>query len=217
MESIVAQISLEMIVREHCPLADVPSGRRSSRSTRAVLVPHRTGGEAISPVVQFSAIRAATSSAFPAWPPPWSICRNSRTRSARTSHALRGRRWPLSGKNCDASLDSLEGLPRSRRRGFPVAAGNCVNGDFSRIAADCPEHPRRRLPHAYDAAIIAVHRSGEKLQQRSGKSSCSAGDTLLIDAGEDFVRRWRHSPDFILVSGVDESGPGRTSGPGSHC
>ena len=35
----------------------------------------------------------------------------------------------------------------------------------------------------------------------------AAGDTLLIDSDDDFVRRWRHSPDFILVSGVEDSAP----------
>jgi di/tricarboxylate transporter len=61
----------------------------------------------------------------------------------------------------------------------------------------------------YNSAIIAVHRSGEKLQQKIGQIVLRAGDTLLIDADEDFVRRWRHSPDFVLVSGIEDSEPVR--------
>lgn len=59
----------------------------------------------------------------------------------------------------------------------------------------------------YNASILAVHRSGEKLEQKIGKIVLQAGDTLLIDADDDFIRRWRHSPDFILVSGVEDSAP----------
>jgi di/tricarboxylate transporter len=33
------------------------------------------------------------------------------------------------------------------------------------------------------------------------------GDTLLIDAPDDFVKRWRNSRDFILVSGLEDSAP----------
>jgi di/tricarboxylate transporter len=59
----------------------------------------------------------------------------------------------------------------------------------------------------YNASVLAVHRSGERLEQKIGKIVLKAGDTLLIDADDDFVRRWRHSPDFILVSGVEDSAP----------
>jgi di/tricarboxylate transporter len=59
----------------------------------------------------------------------------------------------------------------------------------------------------YNASVLAVHRSGEKLEQKIGKIVLRAGDTLLVDSDEDFVRRWRHSPDFILVSGVEDSAP----------
>lgn len=59
----------------------------------------------------------------------------------------------------------------------------------------------------YNASILAVHRSGEKLEQKIGKIVLHTGDTLLVDADDDFLRRWRHSPDFVLVSGVDDSAP----------
>lgn len=59
----------------------------------------------------------------------------------------------------------------------------------------------------YRASIIAVHRSGQKLAEKIGKIVLEAGDTLLVDAGADFARRWRNSRDFILVSGLDDSAP----------
>lgn len=59
----------------------------------------------------------------------------------------------------------------------------------------------------YGAPIIAVHRSGEKLQQKIGQIVLQPGDTLLVDAPDDFIRRWRNSRDFILVSGLEDSAP----------
>ncbi|MCC7476405.1 MAG: SLC13 family permease [Pirellulales bacterium] len=59
----------------------------------------------------------------------------------------------------------------------------------------------------YGAPIIAVHRSGEKLEQKIGQIVLQPGDTLLVDAPNDFVKRWRNSRDFILVSGLEDSAP----------
>jgi len=61
----------------------------------------------------------------------------------------------------------------------------------------------------YNSAIMAVHRSGQKLDQKIGTIVLLTGDTLLVDADEDFVHRWRHSPDFVLVSGLEDTAPVR--------
>lgn len=110
-----------------------------------------------------------------------------------------------------SSLDSLEGLPPVSA----VAAAPRRGRQLCEVVVS-PSSPliQRSIKDAdfrahYNAAILAVHRSGEKLQQKIGQIVLRAGDTLLIDAGEDFVRRWRHSPDFILVSGVEDSAPVR--------
>lgn len=59
----------------------------------------------------------------------------------------------------------------------------------------------------YHASIIAVHRSGEKIDQKIGQIVLQPGDTLLVDAPEDFTKRWRNSRDFFLVSGLEDSAP----------
>lgn len=59
----------------------------------------------------------------------------------------------------------------------------------------------------YHASIMAVHRSGEKIERKIGQIILQPGDTLLVDAPEDFTRRWRNSRDFILVSGLEDSAP----------
>ncbi|MCF6218287.1 MAG: SLC13 family permease [Gammaproteobacteria bacterium] len=52
----------------------------------------------------------------------------------------------------------------------------------------------------YNAAIIAVARNGEHLNQKIGDIKLSAGDTLLLEASPYFIERQRNSRDFYLVS-----------------
>ena len=52
----------------------------------------------------------------------------------------------------------------------------------------------------YDAAVIAVHRAGRRIDQKIGEIELRAGDTLMIEADGDFAERWTNSGDFALVS-----------------
>jgi di/tricarboxylate transporter len=52
----------------------------------------------------------------------------------------------------------------------------------------------------YDAVIIAIHRSGQRVKEKIGDIVFNGGDTLLILARSDFIQRWYHSGDFYLVS-----------------
>ncbi len=54
----------------------------------------------------------------------------------------------------------------------------------------------------YDAAVIAVHRNGERIPGKIGQISLQAGDTLLMQTAAGFLRAHRNSPDFYLVSEV---------------
>lgn len=58
---------------------------------------------------------------------------------------------------------------------------------------------------AYDAAVIAVHRNGERVPGKIGDIELRPGDTLLLQAARGFMRAHRHSPDFFLTSEVRES------------
>jgi len=62
-----------------------------------------------------------------------------------------------------------------------------------------------RFRTRYNAAIIAVHRSGERVSGKIGDIRLQAGDVLLMEAGPDFVRYHRDSEDFHLVSSVENS------------
>ncbi len=55
---------------------------------------------------------------------------------------------------------------------------------------------------AYDAAVIAVHRNGERVDGKIGTIVLRPGDTLLLQCAPGFLRVHRNSPGFYLVSEV---------------
>ncbi len=61
----------------------------------------------------------------------------------------------------------------------------------------------------YNAAVVAVHRSGERLPSKIGDIVLEAGDTLLLQTRTEFTSRFRHSRDFYLVASVEGSQPRR--------
>lgn len=61
----------------------------------------------------------------------------------------------------------------------------------------------------YDAAILAVHRSGEPLHQRIGDIVLRPGDTLMLSASPGFYDTYRNHAGFYLISSVPNSAPAR--------
>ena len=57
----------------------------------------------------------------------------------------------------------------------------------------------------YNAAIVAVHRGGERMGAKIGDIELQPGDTLLLQARSGFVETHRNSRDFYLVSQVGGS------------
>lgn len=64
-----------------------------------------------------------------------------------------------------------------------------------------------RFRTTYNAAIIAVHRNGERLKGKVGDIRLRAGDTLLLETHRGFVSAYRNSDDFFLVSAVPGTQP----------
>ncbi|RUM41149.1 MAG: SLC13 family permease [Desulfurobacterium sp.] len=56
----------------------------------------------------------------------------------------------------------------------------------------------------FDAAILAVHRNGEKLKGKIGEIVLKPGDLLLILAGKDFWKRVADSDDLYIITKVRE-------------
>jgi di/tricarboxylate transporter len=61
----------------------------------------------------------------------------------------------------------------------------------------------------YNAVVIAVHRNGERINQKVGDIVLKPGDTLLLETHRRFLRQHRYSRDFFLVSDVPDSHPRR--------
>ncbi|HEY8429503.1 MAG TPA: SLC13 family permease [Sandaracinaceae bacterium] len=59
----------------------------------------------------------------------------------------------------------------------------------------------------YEAAIIAVHRNGERVGGKVGDIVLRAGDVLLLEAPPSFLRRHKNDSNFALVTEVEGSAP----------
>lgn len=68
-----------------------------------------------------------------------------------------------------------------------------------------------RFRQRYDAAVVAIHRAGERLTGKVGDTTLEAGDTLLLQTGTNFLQTHQHSPDFYMVSSVQGSEPRQTN------
>lgn len=56
----------------------------------------------------------------------------------------------------------------------------------------------------YDAAIIAIHRNGEKISGKIGEVRLKAGDVLLLLVGDDFNNLSSETLDFYLISKIKD-------------
>lgn len=56
----------------------------------------------------------------------------------------------------------------------------------------------------YDAAIIAIHRNGERVSGKLGEVKLVAGDVLLLLTGGDFTPLSKDTQDFYIISRLQE-------------
>ncbi len=59
----------------------------------------------------------------------------------------------------------------------------------------------------YNAAVIAVSRSGQRINKKIGDIVLEPGDQLLLEAHPSFHEQQRNSKDFFLVSRLEDSSP----------
>ncbi len=59
----------------------------------------------------------------------------------------------------------------------------------------------------YDAVVLAVARSGERVNKKVGDIVLRTGDVLLLEAHPNFVNKYRNSSEYFLVSSIDDSTP----------
>lgn len=64
----------------------------------------------------------------------------------------------------------------------------------------------------YGAAIVAIHRQGERVDAKLGEVRLAAGDALLLMTDDDFEERWRPARDFAVVVPLED----RAATPSRH-
>ncbi len=57
----------------------------------------------------------------------------------------------------------------------------------------------------YQAAVVAIHRAGERIHAKLGDVVLRPGDTLLVAADPGWGRRWGDRHDFLLVSPLGDA------------
>ncbi|MGH9390300.1 MAG: SLC13 family permease, partial [Vicinamibacteria bacterium] len=111
-------------------------------------------------------------------------------------------------------LQRIRGLKPATNQVFKVDAPSGDRCLVEAVVSDtCPVVGKSvregRFRSLYGAAVIAVARSGERIQKKIGDIVLQAGDTLLRATHPSFVDLQRNSRDFFLVSPVEGSHPVR--------
>ena len=91
--------------------------------------------------------------------------------------------------------------------GFPFQVDlveGVINSSSSQIGKTVKETDFR---NRYDAAVVAIHRAGEKLSGKIGSMKLKAGDMLLMFAGPGFTERIDLYRDIYVVSSQNQIRP----------
>lgn len=83
-----------------------------------------------------------------------------------------------------------------------------VVGPDSRLVGQSLQEAEFRT--RYQAAVVAIRRSGKRIDRQLGKVTLEAGDTLLLLAGPDFRVRSRRAKDFLVVLRIGGPPPSAT-------
>jgi di/tricarboxylate transporter len=80
-----------------------------------------------------------------------------------------------------------------------------VVGPGSRLVGSTMKQVGFRQRH--DAAVLAIHSAGQRVDAKLGEVEIRSGDALLLLGGPGFADRWQATGDFILVAGTGQSRP----------
>ncbi len=103
-------------------------------------------------------------------------------------------------------LQKIRGLRPATEQVFKLADRSRANRVLVEavVGRSCPvvgmSIREARFRTRYDAAVIAVHRGGERLVRKIGDIELRVGDTVLVEAHPRFVDAHRHSRELFLVS-----------------
>ena len=90
---------------------------------------------------------------------------------------------------------------RDARHNFVEAVISPISPLVGQTVAECD------FREQYGAAVLAIHRAGDRIRDKLGTVRLRAGDTLLLLADQGFRGRWRDRRDFLLVANLDGALP----------
>lgn len=108
-----------------------------------------------------------------------------------------------------ADLERIPGLVPAADEGFEAKPADRVHRQLTEVVLSRTSPiigltvRESEFRKRYNAAVVAVHRNGERLTNKIGTIRLEAGDTLLLQTRSQFVDDHRNSRDFYLVSRVD--------------
>jgi di/tricarboxylate transporter len=112
-------------------------------------------------------------------------------------------------------LQRLRGLVSAERSQLEQLAGR-GHSFYEVVIAESSELVGRTLREAdfrarFNAAVLAIHRQGQRVEAKLGDIRLGFGDTLLVLADGDFRRRWRESREFLLIAPLSGVPPTRSA------
>jgi len=106
------------------------------------------------------------------------------------------------------SIRGLESLAQDQFHGFDLSRSSffeAVVGASSPLVGRTLKQSRFRSN--YQAAVVAVHRAGQRIDAKLGEVPIRVGDTLVLLSDREFRDRWRNRRDFLLVSPMGAATP----------
>jgi di/tricarboxylate transporter len=110
-------------------------------------------------------------------------------------------------------LQRIRGLESAENRQIDALAGG--GHGFFEVVVGADELAGSTLKESgfrarYDAAVLAIHRAGHRIDAKLGDVRLRFGDTLLVLAAAGFRDRWRDRSDFLVIAPLRGRPPVRT-------
>jgi di/tricarboxylate transporter len=111
-------------------------------------------------------------------------------------------------------LQQRPGLASAEERHFAAAGAPAERRFYEAVVARDSALDGSTLKEAgfrahYGAAVLGIHRAGERLPGKLGEVRLRAGDVLVVLAGLGWGRRWRGRQEFLVAAPLDGEGPAR--------
>ena len=111
-------------------------------------------------------------------------------------------------------LQRIPGLRSAEERHFPAGGNGLQRQFFEAVVAEGSPLAHSTLKKVgfrarYGAAVLAIHRAGERVAGKLGGVTLRPGDLLVVLADEEFRRRSRDYRDFLVVAASGSEAPPR--------